>query len=139
VANFLVTVSSSAELSAARQEAPPADAAIEWQEVTQATEGLAHWDVEVQVGGAISVWATNTSYDNFWSFLDRAMSRLEVRPQGRVTLKSRTDPHRVVASFQYFGSHELKRCAADLRGRILALADVKSRRLTRDLEVAVHA
>jgi hypothetical protein len=136
--SYLLAVTSNGPLAAAAAVAAPDDAVVEWCESGAPVEGLEHWDLVVTVAGALGTWVAGAAYERFWEYLARLLAAQPARPQGRLTIASRSDPHRVVAAFHYFGPQELKRGAADLRARVAPLVDRASQRLTRDVELVVH-
>lgn len=137
MANYLLTVSSNGPL--ARDVPPPAGAVVEFKENSEAQDGLDRWSMDLVVAGSVLGWLKSAAYGEFWEFLERLLQRQEVRPQGRLTLQSRTDPHRVTLSFSYLGTHELKRGREDLSKRVAGLADPSSHHMVRDIDLTVHA
>jgi hypothetical protein len=138
MASYLLTVSSSGSLDGVRDVAAPAGAVVEWKEAPETTDGLERWSLELAVAGSIAAWIKSDAYGAFWDFLEKALQRLEVRPQGRLTLTSRADPHRIAVTFAYMGAHELKRAREDVSKRLPSLTDPASRHIAKDLELTVH-
>ncbi len=138
MASYLLNVASNGSLTSVAEVSVPQGAVVEWLETEDEVDGLERWTIEVVVAGSIFDFARGEAWQGLWDFLERAAKPLEARPQARLALKSRTDAHRVFATFNYFGTREIKSTGATLKTQIAAHADPKSRRLLRDLELDAH-
>jgi hypothetical protein len=138
MASYLLTAKSTGSLDGVRSVAAPAGAVIEWGEDAAPADGLERWTLDLAVAGSLAAWLKSDGYGAFWAYLEAALEQLEVRPQGRLTLTSRADPHRIAVTFAYMGAHEIKRAREDVAKRAAALTDPSTRHIARDLELTVH-
>ncbi len=138
MASYLLSISSNGPLETTGDLPAPTGYYVEWAQSDTPPDGLELWSIDLQIAGAVADWAKGASYDAFWTFLESALERLESRPRGALTIKSRVDPHRVAATFGYLGPHQVTRARDDLRSRIAGAVDARSGRMKSDVELTAH-
>jgi len=137
MAKYLITVTSSASITAFADRAPPAEYLIEQRVQASADEddGLEHWTIDLQIAGALADWFKAPAFDAFWVYLGAVVQPLELRPRLELRVRSRFDPRTVSVVIAYLGDREVKRAAEELRKRLESVVEPKTRTLKADVSV----
>lgn len=138
MSRYLLTIRCSAARDPLEGHPAPAEYALETvaEPEAEASDGLEHWVVDLQLAGSLADWSRAPAYDAFWSYLHNVLATIEVRPRVALRIRSRFDPHSVSIAIAYLGDHEIKRAAESVRQKIEAAIEPKSKKMKADLSFA---
>lgn len=138
MASYLLSITSPNPQAAMHRVTVPPSYVVDWIAGEASQDGLEHWLIELQMACSVADWLKGTSYDDMWDYLESALVTADPRPRGTVTIKSRVDPHRIAATFNYLGDQQLRRAKEDLKAKIGTVIDAKSKRIRADVTLTVH-